>query len=251
MKGRVYLVGAGPGAVDLLTLRAARLLALADTVFHDALVPVEVLELCAGAHRVSVGKRCGAHSMRQEEINRRLVSAARQGQTVVRLKGGDPVLFARVQEEIDALDAASIPWEIVPGITAASAAAADLGVSLTCRGEARSVLLATPRVGQGERSPAWSPAKAQADTLAIYMAGEEAPALAAGLLEHGWSGTTPVAIVVSASRPEKRVEITQLDLLAGGVAAHHGNGPVLVLVGSVVGRAAAYACREERRHALG
>ena len=141
MSGTVYLVGAGPGAADLLTLRAARLLEAADIVFHDALVGREILALARRAELVAVGKRCGAHSSAQAFINKRLVDAARRHTTVVRLKGGDPLLFGRAQEEIDALRAAGVPCEIVPGISAAFASAAELGVSLTERGVSRSVAM--------------------------------------------------------------------------------------------------------------
>ena len=232
----VQLVGAGPGAADLLTLRALRALEAAQVVLYDALVSEEILDLCRHARLVPVGKRCGAHSLSQGEINRLLVDAARQAERVVRLKGGDPVLFGRVQEEIDALDRAGLPWEIIPGITAASAAAAQLGISLTCRGEARSVLLATSRVGHGESRPGWAPTQASADTLAIYMGGEETRALSAALIDRGWADETPAAVVVSASRSEGHTRITRLDQLArDGVPKQ--DGPVLLLLGSVVSRA--------------
>ena len=127
--GTVYLVGAGPGAADLLTLRAARLLGQADILFHDALVNPEIIALATRAEKVAVGKRCGRHSAAQRFINKRLVDAARSHAIVVRLKGGDPMLFGRAQEEIDALNAAGIRYEVVPGVTAALAASADLGIS--------------------------------------------------------------------------------------------------------------------------
>ncbi len=142
MPGKVYLVGAGPGAPDLLTLRAAEILKRADVVFHDALVHPRTLELAARARKFAVGKRSGRHSTAQKFINKRLVDAARGHKIVVRLKGGDPTLFGRVQEEIDALRAAGIDFEIVPGVTAATAASAELGVSLTRRGFARHVVFA-------------------------------------------------------------------------------------------------------------
>ena len=150
MTGKVYLVGAGPGAPDLLTLRAARLLGEADIVFHDALVHPETIALAVRAEKVAVGKRCGRHSTAQRFINKRLVDAAGKHAVVVRLKGGDPMLFGRAQEEIDALAAAGIEFEVVPGITAALAASAGIGVSLTRRGLGRSVAFVTPRVGEGE-----------------------------------------------------------------------------------------------------
>src|SRR5206468_8379278 len=147
---------AGPGAPDLLTLRAARLLGEANIVFFDALVHPETVALAANAEKIAVGKRCGRHSTVQQFINKRLVDAARKHAIVVRLKGGDPLLFGRAQEEIAALEAAGIRCEVVPGITAALAAAAEVKTSLTQRGIARSVTFATPRVGVGEHASEWA-----------------------------------------------------------------------------------------------
>src|SRR6202035_3373833 len=169
MSGVVYLVGAGPGAPDLLTLRAAKLLEKADIVFHDALVHPDTIALAAHAEKIAVGKRCGKHSTAQKFINKRLIDAARAHAVVVRLKGGDPMLFGRAQEEIAALQAADIRYEVIPGITAALAASAQLGISLTQRGSVRSVAFATPRVGQGESPSAWADSVAAADGGAIYM----------------------------------------------------------------------------------
>src|SRR5438876_8446358 len=174
MTGTVYLVGAGPGAPDLLTLRAARLLERADIVFHDALVHPEIVALAVGAEKVAVGKRCGRHSTAQKFINKRLVDAAAKYPTVVRLKGGDPMLFGRAQEEIAALEAAGIRYEVVPGITAALAASAELGTSLTQRGVARSVAFVTPRVADGEPPSEWAESIAAADAGAIYMGAGQA-----------------------------------------------------------------------------
>src|SRR5204863_204344 len=143
--GKVYLVGAGPGAPDLLTLRAAEILKRAELVYHDALVHPQTLALAVHARKILVGKRSGRHSTAQSFINKRLVDAARKHGVVVRLKGGDPLLFGRAQEEIDALRRAGIDFEIVPGVTAATAASAELGVSLTRRGVARHVAFVTPR----------------------------------------------------------------------------------------------------------
>ena len=148
--GKVYLVGAGPGAPDLITLRAVEVLRHADVVFHDALVHPEVMAFASRAEKIAVGKRCGRHSTAQQFINKRLVDAARKYRTVVRLKGGDPLLFGRAQEEIAALQAAGIEYEVVPGVTAALAAGAELGVSLTQRGIARTVAFVTARTGAGE-----------------------------------------------------------------------------------------------------
>ena len=155
--GKVYLIGAGPGAADLITLRGAELLRRAEIVFHDALVQREMLAFASGAKLVAVGKRCSQISTDQRFINRTLVEAASRYELVVRLKGGDPMLFGRAQEEIDALDAAGVPYEVVPGVTSALAASAEVGISLTQRGASRSVVFATPRIGDGENASAWAP----------------------------------------------------------------------------------------------
>src|SRR5713226_3850249 len=172
--GKVYLVGAGPGAPDLLTLRAAEILKRAELVFHDALVHPQTLALATRAQKILVGKRSGRHSTAQSFINKRLVDAARKHAVVVRLKGGDPMLFGRAQEEIAALEAAGVRYEVVPGVTAALAASAELGISLTQRGVARSVAFVTPRVGEGEAPSAWVQSIAAADAGAIYMGAGQA-----------------------------------------------------------------------------
>ncbi len=236
--GRVVLVGAGPGAADLLTLRAARLLAQADIVFHDALVNPEILALAPQAEKVVVGKRCGRHSTAQAFINKRLVDAARKHRVVVRLKGGDPMLFGRAQEEIDALAAAGIGVEVVPGITAALAAAADAGVSLTRRGASRNVAFATPRVGAGEAASDWAAPLAAADTGAIYMGAGEAAAIAAALIERGKPASLPVVAVENASLPGSRRWVTTLGELPR-LAGEAFDGPVVLLLGEVFADAAA------------
>ena len=232
MSGTVYLVGAGPGAADLLTLRAARLLGEADIVFHDALIHPDTLALAARAEKVAVGKRSGSRSTAQRFINKRLADAARRYRVVVRLKGGDPMLFGRAQEEIDYLEKNSIRFEVVPGVTAALAASADLGVSLTRRGLARSVTLVTPRVGADERPSTWVGAVLAADSAAIYMGAGQAAAIRAALLAAGKPGATPVAVVENASLPEIRVipgTLAELPALAAQVV----DGPSLVLIGEV------------------
>lgn len=231
VNGVVHLVGAGPGAPDLLTLRAARLLAEADIVFHDALVHPDTVALAVNAQKIAVGKRCGKHSTAQQFINKRLVDAARKFRVVVRLKGGDPMLFGRAQEEIAALEAAGIRCEVVPGITAALAAAAELRTSLTQRGFARSVAFATPRVGAGEDGSAWAAGLVAADAGAIYMGLGEADTIAATLRAAGKPGTLPVAIVENASLPEVTIRYTTLHDLPR-VAAARTTGPALILLGS-------------------
>src|SRR5450432_2526536 len=207
MNGTVYLVGAGPGAPDLLTLRAARLLADAEIVFHDALVHPDTVALAVNAEKIAVGKRCGKHSTAQKFINKRLVDAAGKHSVVVRLKGGDPMLFGRAQEEIAALEAAGVAYEIVPGVTAALAASAELGISLTQRGTARTVTFVTPRMGAGQ---------AQAISDALRAA--------------GMPGTTPVAIVENASLAQARTQFTRLSELPR-IEAQHFEGPTLILLG--------------------
>ncbi|MDQ2964134.1 MAG: uroporphyrinogen-III C-methyltransferase [Pseudomonadota bacterium] len=230
MSGVVYLVGAGPGAPDLLTLRAARLLEKADIVFHDALVHPDTVALATRAQKISVGKRCGKHSTVQKFINKRLVDAARAHAVVVRLKGGDPMLFGRAQEEIAALEAAGVRYEVVPGITAALAASAELGISLTQRGVARSVAFVTPRVGEGENASEWARSLASADAGAIYMGAGEADAIAAALVAAGKPASTPVAVVENASLPTARTRYTTLSGLPA-IAKASIVGPALILVG--------------------
>lgn len=236
MSGTVYLVGAGPGAPDLLTLRAARLLERAGIVFHDALVHPDTLGLAAKAEKIAVGKRCGRHSIAQRFINKRLVDAAYRHDVVVRLKGGDPMLFGRAQEEIDALRAAGVPFEVVPGITAALAASAAVGVSMTRRGLSRSVAFATPRTGAGEQGHDWTRSLLAADTAAIYMGAGEAAAIAATLIGRGASPELPVTVVENASLPDERRLHTRLAGLAA-VAAADIRGPAIILLGEVYARA--------------
>jgi uroporphyrin-III C-methyltransferase len=230
MNGTVYLVGAGPGAPDLLTLRAANLLARADVVFHDALVHPDIVALATHATKIAVGKRCGRHSTAQRFINKQLVDAAQRHAVVVRLKGGDPMLFGRAQEEIAALEAAHVRYEVVPGVTAATAAAAQIGTSLTQRGSVRSFTFVTPRVGAGEDASGWSDALLNADAGAIYMGVHEAPGIAAQLIAAGRSPATPVAIVENASLPQAQVHYTTLAGLPA-FAQHDFAGPALLLVG--------------------
>jgi uroporphyrin-III C-methyltransferase len=236
--GKVYLVGAGPGAADLLTVRAVRVLAAADVVLHDALIGDDVLALAPRAEKIAVGKRCGAHSTSQRFINKRLVDAAKRAKVVVRLKGGDPMLFGRAHEELDALAAAGVECEVVPGVTAALAAAADARMSLTRRGVARSVAFVTPRIGEGENPGAWASAAAAADTAVIYMGAGDAIGVTQALARAGMPLATPVAFVESASRPDGLVQRGVLAALPH-LAASRGNGPALIVVGAVCADAVA------------
>ena len=235
--GKVYLVGAGPGAPDLLTLRAARILERADIVFHDALIHPEVLTLASRARIVAVGKRCSQISTDQRFISRSLVEAAQRYDTVVRLKGGDPMLFGRAQEEIDALAVSGVEYEVVPGVTAALGASAELGISLTRRGVSRSVVFATPRVGKdqqsGESVGSWVKAVAAADTAVLYMSRAEAPQLVDALRAAGLPADHPAAIVESASLPHARRLYCTLEQLPQRAAATT-SGPALVILGEVL-----------------
>ena len=244
--GKVYLVGAGPGAADLLTVRASRLLAEANVVLHDALIGEDGRALAPRALKVEVGKRCGAHSTSQRFINKRLVSAARTHKVVVRLKGGDPMLFGRAHEELDALASAGIACEVVPGVTAALAAAADAKLSLTRRGVSRSVAFVTPRVGEGEVAGAWATAAAAADTAVVYMGAGDAIAVTQALVAAGVDLATPVALVESASLPGRAIHAGVLSGLPGLVAAR-GNGPALIIIGAVCADLALAGAIPERR----
>jgi uroporphyrin-III C-methyltransferase len=232
ISGTVYLVGAGPGAPDLLTVRAARLLVEADIVFHDALIGNGILSLASKAKLVPVGKRSGKHSTAQRFINKRLADAARRYRVVVRLKGGDPMLFGRAHEEIAFLREKSIRVEVVPGVTAALAASAELGVSLTQRLLARSVVFATPRTAEGAAPSGWEKAVAAADTGVLYMAAGEARSVQDALLRAGLPAGTPVVAAENVSLPERRLSKGILaDLPA--LAACSAGGPMLLLVGEV------------------
>ena len=227
--GKVYLVGAGPGAADLITVRGARLLAQADVVLYDALVTPDMLDLCRQAELISVGKRSGQRSMAQTLINQQLVECAGKFRHVVRLKGGDPMLFGRADEELRALEAAGIEVEIVPGITTAVAAAAATKQPLTKRGVARSVAFFTSSTAPDHPE---HPALPETDTLVQYMGGREAAATAERLLAEGRRSALPVVIVENCSRLDQRIVRMTLADLAHGLEP--GHGPVLVMLGEAL-----------------
>ena len=234
--GKVFLVGAGPGAADLLTLRAAEVIQRADIVFHDALVNSEVLSFAARAEKIAVGKRCGRYATAQQFICKRLIDAARKHRVIVRLKGGDPMLFGRAHEEIQALQAAGVAFEVVPGVTSALAAAAETGVSLTRRGVARSVAFVTPRVGAGEAESEWARTAAAADTAVIYMGAGQAGAIAAALIAAGAPRDLPVLVVENASlREARRASVTLAGLPL--ITRLGFTGPTLIMVGRVCAEA--------------
>lgn len=230
-KGTVYLVGAGPGDPELLTLRAVRLLASADVIFHDDLVPDEVLAL---AHRhalvTSVGKRCGRARITQAGIHKLLVESARAGQSVVRLKSGDPLIFGRAGEEIAALRSAGIPFVVVPGVTAALAAGASLGLPLTDRKSASKLIFLTGHhaAEKQDSTPLWQGALPADATLVVYMPGRALDRLQAELLAARLSPETPCAAISKAATPQQTHTTTTLKALH---ALRCGPAPLLLLVG--------------------
>jgi uroporphyrin-III C-methyltransferase len=246
MHGKVYLVGAGPGDPDLLTVKANALIRTAEVILHDDLVPAPILAL-ASPHTmvVNVGKRCGTKNITQAEINRLMIASARRGLNVVRLKSGDPGIFGRLAEERDALESAGVPYEIVPGVTAALSAAASLGVSLTDRRtSSRIVVVSAHRAHEPahetahndhEPSTDWRSLAASNSTLVIYMPGRNFAALQQELLDAGLNAETPAAIVSAASTPEQREHCTTLGQLDN---APPMPAPAILLIGRTLEHAA-------------
>lgn len=233
--GDVWLVGAGPGDPDLLTRKAERLLAMASIVFHDALVSQAILDLIPRqVMQVPVGKRSGRHSMSQPAINGLLVKSSHNGHRVVRLKGGDPAVFGRMTEEVDALQAKGIRVQVCPGITAASAAAASGVFSLTRRGSTRALTFITAQgCGNGQSDIDWSAIAGAQTTLAIYMGRAAAPHIAEQLIANGLLPSTPILIAVNVSSPGERLIRGRLDRLAALMATVGDKDPALLLVGEV------------------
>jgi uroporphyrin-III C-methyltransferase len=231
--GEVWLVGAGPGDPDLLTRKAERLIRAASVIFHDALIGPGILDLVPRSVRlVAVGKRSGLHSVGQSDIDALLVEAALAGERVVRLKGGDPSIFGRAMEEVDALAEAGVRVRICPGVTAASAAAAAAGISLTLRGSARAVRFVTMQTRGGTaEQPDWASLADPSTTLALYMGRAAAPEIRRRLIEHGLAPDTPVLIASDVSLPTESLAHTRLDLLPIAVDAAAGSGPSLIVIG--------------------
>lgn len=229
--GAIALVGAGPGARDLLTLRAAQRLSQADIVFYDRLVDPEVLELARrDAELVYVGKAVGACAWPQERIDAVIVAAALQGKRVVRLKSGDPGLFGRATEELAAARANGIPVEIVPGVTAASAAGAALGRSLTERGATDRVVFATGMCRAGDDTPDWGASTRPGTTLALYMGVRQAPVIEANLIAAGVPAASEVEIVSDISTDRQRIATCQLGALAATIRAEAIGNPAIILI---------------------
>ncbi|RZT41271.1 uroporphyrinogen-III C-methyltransferase [Cupriavidus agavae] len=243
--GKVYLIGAGPGAADLITVRGARLLGEAQVVLHDALVSPEMLAWCPQAELIEVGKRCGQRSTAQLFINRQIVDLATKHERVVRLKGGDPMLFGRADEELQALEAAGIEYEVVPGITAALAAASAIGRPLTKRGVSRSVAFAT----QAKAADAIDvEADVKADTIVYYMGRDQAANIAAQLIARGKPASTPAWVVEAATTAKQRSHQFTLSQMAAGEAARWMDPvqPSLLMIGEALGTRATELVESER-----
>lgn len=235
-QGRVYLVGAGPGDPELLTMKAVRLLGLAQTVVYDRLVSDRVLELIpATARGIPVGKAPKHHPVPQEKINQILIELGCAGQTVVRLKGGDPSIFGRGSEEAAALHAAGIPVEIVPGITAAQGAAAVTGVPLTHRGLANGVRYVTGHCrGDLPLDLDWAGLADTQTTLVVYMGAANIHEISTRLLEKGMPTSLPVMAIANATTPDERRIFSQLETISAELAVARLKGPVLFVIGNVV-----------------
>ncbi len=231
MSGKVYLVGAGPGDPELLTLMALRVLKAADVVLHDDLVTPEILALILPTAQVySVGKRCGRKNITQKEINKQMVAYASAGLTVVRLKGGDPLIFSRAGEEMEALQAAGVPFEVVPGVTAASAAAAAARIPLTDRRLASRLAFFTAHHCIGEPQFDWPAALAPDTTIVLYMPGNGFLELAGELTCAGLDLETPCLIISRASTPDEQIHRT---ILADLPQAPRWPPPTILIIGAV------------------
>jgi len=233
-QGSVALVGAGPGDAGLMTLRALRLLNEADVILHDRLVSKEVLALARrDAEFIEVAKESGHHYTTQDGIHALLVEHAKAGKRVVRLKGGDPFIFGRGGEECEVLRANDIPYEIVPGVTAALACAAYAGIPLTHRDHAQSLRFVTAHCAKSEDSLDWQQLAAEKQTLAVYMGVASLERLQNKLIEHGRDASTPIALIENGSRPEQRVIVGTLENLSQRSMQHQVKSPALLIIGEV------------------
>lgn len=241
--GAIYLVGAGPGDPELLTMRAHRLLQYADVIVYDRLVSDAVLDLARrDAEMIYAGKASGAHAMAQDDISALLIKLGRQGKQVIRLKGGDPFLFGRGGEEMLAVEAAGLACHIVPGITAAAGIGAATGIPLTHRGIAQSVTYITGHGKDGAVQADWQTLARNRQTIVVYMGLAALPRITTQLLDHGLAGTTPVTVVENGTTPDQRVLASTLGDIADIVRARDVTGPALTIIGDV----AAFARNAER-----
>jgi len=232
MKGKVYLVGAGPGDPDLLTVKALRLLQTAEVVLHDDLVAPEILSIVSGSAQLhNVGKRCGTKRLQQEEINFLMIALADSGQKVIRLKSGDPMIFGRAGEEIEALRRAGIAYEVVPGVTSAFGAAAMAQIPLTHRRAASSLVFLTAHQAQGSEAANWDKLAGSAATLVIYMPGKNYGEVAGKLRDAGLKNETPCAVISRATTIHQKVHRTTIGQLRN---VPQMVAPTLLIVGEVV-----------------
>lgn len=247
MPGTVWLTGAGPGDPELLTRKAESLIRSASVIFHDALVGQGVLALVPPHVRlVSVGKRSGRHSKDQKAINELIVEAALAGERVVRLKGGDPSIFGRADEEISACRSAGVPIRICPGVTASSAAAAQIGQSLTLRGLSRRLTFVTAHTRAGQVPDLdWDSLADPQATLAVYMGKSAAPHVSRGLIAAGLAADTTVVLVENASLPGARTFRSRLDLLPIAARTALGDGPAIIMIGEALRDCGSPACKRQ------
>jgi len=249
--GMVHLVGAGPGDPDLLTLRALQALQNADVVFYDELVTSEILDRARrDAERIFVGKRRGEPGIGQDQINRRLVEAARQGHQVVRLKGGDPFIFGRGGEELEYLREAGVPAVNVPGVTAALGCAAEAGLPLTFRNEASSVSFVTAHRAEEAGATDWSRFADPQATVVVYMGLAAAGSVRDGLIAAGRDRRTPAAVLARGTRPDAKTVVGRLEDITS-LAAQAGEGPALLVIGQVVARSDAWRAKAETQTQAG
>ncbi|WP_068500599.1 siroheme synthase CysG, partial [Oleiphilus sp. HI0067] len=233
--GEVYLVGAGPGDPDLLSFRALRLIRQADVVLFDRLVSPQILNLVRqDADMIDVGKRRSHHTMQQESINELLAKLAKQGKRVLRLKGGDPFIFGRGGEEIETLSEHGVPFQVVPGITAAAGCASYSGIPLTHRDHAQSVRFVTGHLKNNSSELDWPSLVAEQQTLVFYMGLVALPQIAEGLVNQGMSQDMPVAVISRGTLPDQRVLISSLSRVAADVTAAELKAPTIIIIGTVV-----------------